>query len=107
MRRALAIFEASLGKDHPNVATRLNNLALLLHAANRLGEAEPLMRRALAIFFDFQRDHPHAHPHRDAAISNYADLLAAMGQGEAEIEAAISALWREVASNHHRDAPPY
>ena len=49
MRRALAIDEASLGADHPEVAIRLNNLAQLLQATNRLAEAEPLMRRALAI----------------------------------------------------------
>jgi len=33
---------------HSNVPIRLNNLATLLQATNRLGEAEPLMRRALA-----------------------------------------------------------
>ena len=49
MRRALAIDEKSLGPEHPNVAIRLNNLAALLQATNRLAEAEPLMRRALAI----------------------------------------------------------
>jgi tetratricopeptide (TPR) repeat protein len=49
MRRALAIEERSYGRDHPNVAIRLNNLASLLYARNRLAEAEPLMRRALAI----------------------------------------------------------
>ena len=48
-RRALAIGEAFFGKDHPEVATDLNNLAQLLQATNRLAEAEPLMRRALAI----------------------------------------------------------
>ena len=37
------------GPDHPKVATALNNLALLLEATNRSGEAEPLMRRALTI----------------------------------------------------------
>ena len=31
------------------MAIRLNNLALLLGATNRLAEAEPLYRRALAI----------------------------------------------------------
>jgi hypothetical protein len=31
------------------VAIRLNNLATLLQATNRLAEAEPLMRRALTI----------------------------------------------------------
>ena len=49
MRRALAIDEKSYGADHPAVARDLNNLAQLLQATNRLGEAEPLMRRALAI----------------------------------------------------------
>ena len=37
MRRALAIDEQSYGPDHPNVAIRLNNLAILLKGANRLG----------------------------------------------------------------------
>ncbi len=49
MRRALAIDETSYGPDHPDVASRLNNLAQLLKATNRLAEAEPMMRRALAI----------------------------------------------------------
>jgi tetratricopeptide (TPR) repeat protein len=48
-RRALAINEASLGPNHPEVATKLNNLAELLRVTNRLSEAEPLLRRALAI----------------------------------------------------------
>ena len=37
------------GRSIPSVAIDLNNLALLLQATNRLEEAEPLMRRALAI----------------------------------------------------------
>jgi tetratricopeptide (TPR) repeat protein len=49
MARVVTIFENSYGKEHPNVATALNNLAQLLQATNRLSEAEPLMRRALAI----------------------------------------------------------
>ena len=49
MGGALALTEASRGKDHPDLAECLNNLAALLRATNRLGEAEPLMRRALAI----------------------------------------------------------
>ena len=63
-RHALAIDEASLGKDHPNVAIRLNNLAGLLQDTNRLDEAEPLMRRALAIFLAFRRET--GHPTRTA-----------------------------------------
>ncbi|MCK4629783.1 MAG: tetratricopeptide repeat protein, partial [Sedimentisphaerales bacterium] len=58
-RRALAIDEAALGADHPNVATDLNNLAELLRITNRPSEAEPLMRRALAIDeASFGADHP-------------------------------------------------
>ena len=59
MRRALEIDEASYGKDHPEVATELNNLAELLHATKRLSEAEPLMRRALEINeASYGKDHP-------------------------------------------------
>jgi len=58
-RRALEIFEDSLGRDHPKVATQLNNLAQLFGATNRLDKAEPLIRRALKIFEDsLGRDHP-------------------------------------------------
>jgi tetratricopeptide (TPR) repeat protein len=95
MRRALGIDEASYGKDHPRVASYLNNLAGLLRDTNRLGEAEPLMRRHLVIFLAFERDTGHAHPHRDAAIGNYAGLLAAMDKTEAEIAATIAELRRE------------
>jgi hypothetical protein len=48
-RRALAIGESRLGPDHPNVATRLANLATLLEETNRPVKAEPFYRRALAI----------------------------------------------------------
>ena len=48
-----------LGPEHPEVAIGLNNLAQLLQATNRLAEAEPLMRRALAIDEkSFGPDHP-------------------------------------------------
>ena len=53
------------------------------------------MRRVVAIFLAFQRDTGHAHPHRDAAIKNYTVLLTAMGKSEAEITAALTALFRE------------
>jgi hypothetical protein len=51
------------------------------------------MRRHLAIFINFARKT--GHPHRDAALHNYASLLAAMGKSEAEIEAAIAGLTGE------------
>ena len=47
------------GADHPNVARDLNNFGLLLQATDRLGEAEPLFRRAPAIFEESSGpDHP-------------------------------------------------
>ncbi len=49
-KRALAIREKALGPDHPNVATSLNNLALLYHKQGRYVDAEPLYKRALVIF---------------------------------------------------------
>ncbi len=95
VERALALREHALGAEHPDTAASLNNLATLLQATNRLGEAEPLMRRALAIFLAFQRDTGHVHPHRDAVTANYRGLLAAMGKSEAAIDAELAALWRE------------
>lgn len=94
-RRALAIDETSFGSDHPTVAMRLNNLAQLLRFTNRLAKAEPLMRRHLAVFIDFERRTGHPHPHRDMASRNYAGVLAAMGKGEADIKAAIASLAAE------------
>ena len=95
MRRALAIDEASYGATHPNVARGLNNLAQVLQATNRLAEAEPLMRRMVLIFLLFQRDTGHPHPHRDAALRNYAILLAAMGKTRAATDMSIQSLQRE------------
>ncbi len=49
LRRALAIDEKAMGSDDPDVATVLNNLAVLLYLKGDYAGAEPLMRRALAI----------------------------------------------------------
>lgn len=48
-RQALATSEAWRGRDHPDVAVRLNILANTLRELGRLGEAEVLERRALEI----------------------------------------------------------
>ena len=49
IRRALAIAEASKGKDDLDVGGHLNSLGLLLSETNRHAEAEQTIRRALAI----------------------------------------------------------
>ena len=74
-----------MGKDHPDTATSLNNLAQLLKATNRLAEAEPLMRRHLEIFLKFTRETGHPHQHLHAGVNNYASLLQAMGRSVEEI----------------------
>ena len=94
-RAALHITERSRAENHPDLAVRLNNLTRLLQDTNRLGEAEPLMRRHLVIFLMFQRDTGHPHPHRDTALNNYAVLLQEMGRTEAEIIGALQAAMRE------------
>jgi Tetratricopeptide repeat len=59
MRRALALDETLFGREHPNVAIQLNNLALMLQDARRPHEAEPLMREAVEIFNrSLGPDHP-------------------------------------------------
>ncbi len=58
---------------HPDLASRLSNLAQLLQATNRLGEAEPLYHRALAI--DEKTLGPE-HPNLAAELSNLAQLHA-------------------------------
>ncbi len=70
-RRSLAI-EESLGREHPNVATRLNNLARLLKDTNRVEEAEPMMRRALAID---EKSYGPEHPEIVIDLNNLALLL--------------------------------
>ncbi len=79
---ALKIDEKRLGKDHPSVATRLNNLAGLYQATNRLAEAEPLMERALKIEeASFGKEHPDV----ARALNNLAQLYQATNRlAEAE-----------------------
>jgi CHAT domain-containing protein/Tfp pilus assembly protein PilF len=46
---ALRVAESTFEPQHPNVATSLNNLALLYDKQGRYGQAEPLYKRALTI----------------------------------------------------------
>jgi tetratricopeptide (TPR) repeat protein len=79
--RALAISEAAYGPDHPTVATRLNNLALILRDLGQPGEARPLQERALAIT---ETAYGPIHPAVATALNNLAQILQDLGQpGEA------------------------
>ena len=73
------IDEAAYGATHPRVATHLNNLALLLRETNRLEEAEPLYRRALAID---EAAYGATHPRVATDLNNLALLLQATNRLE-------------------------
>jgi tetratricopeptide (TPR) repeat protein len=88
-RRALQIDEDSYGKDHPNVAIYLNNLAQLLKDTNRLAEAEPLMRSSLVIFLSSLGL---GHPNSQTVLENYRKILQAQGLSEAAIQDKLASL---------------
>ena len=64
--------EKQLGPTHPATGSALNNLAQLLQSTNRLVEAEPLMRRVLAIF---EKSYSTDDPIIALALNNLALLL--------------------------------
>jgi tetratricopeptide (TPR) repeat protein len=99
-RRALAIDQASLRPDHPNVAIRLNNLAELLRVTNRLAEAEPLMRRALTID---EKSYGPDHPEVAIDLNNLAELLRATDRlAEAEpLYRRALAIWKKSLGPDH------
>ncbi|MEA2678735.1 MAG: hypothetical protein QOK03_457 [Candidatus Binataceae bacterium] len=74
--RALSIHEKALGPEHPNTATSLANLALLLQDQGDFAGARPLLERSLAII-----EKVWGPEHRDTATSlhNLASLLRASG----------------------------
>src|SRR5215470_12023211 len=81
-QRVLAIREKEQGPDHPDVATALNNLALLYLAHGRYLEAEPHFKRSLAIR---EQALGPDHPNVGASLNNLAGLYAAQGRyAEAE-----------------------
>jgi hypothetical protein len=82
------------------VATHLNNLAALLQATNRLGEAEPLMRRALAI--DEASFGPE-HPNVATDLNNLALLLQdtnRLGEAEPLMRRAVLVMARALGAEH-------
>jgi tetratricopeptide (TPR) repeat protein len=77
---ALAINEAALGPDHPEVAINLNNLGDLLRNLGRPGDARPLLERALAID---EAAYGPDHPEVATDLNNLATVLGNLAQPEA------------------------
>ena len=74
---SLASKEETLGKDHPDVATTLNNLAELYRTLGKYTEDEPLYQRSLAI-----REKALGKDHPDVAqsLNNLAYLFYSQGK---------------------------
>ena len=80
--QSLAVARERLGKDHPDTALSLNNLAILYESQGRYGEAEPLLTQALEIH---RRVMGEDHPYRFQSLSNLAAFYRDQGRyGEAE-----------------------
>jgi tetratricopeptide (TPR) repeat protein len=78
-RSALAIYERALGRDHPRVATELNNIGIVLGELGRYEEAERLHRRALALRV---RIFGASHPDVGQSNNNLANVLMETGRLE-------------------------
>jgi tetratricopeptide (TPR) repeat protein len=82
LRRSLAIRERTLGREDPDVATTMNNLALMLRFQGKYAEAEPLHRRSLQINEKVLGSN---HPDLALYLDNLAFLLVDQGRyAEAE-----------------------
>ncbi|MBV5279748.1 MAG: tetratricopeptide repeat protein, partial [Actinobacteria bacterium] len=67
-RKALAIREEKMGKDHPSVAVVYNNMALLYQKQGNLGLAKELLEKALSI------DQVLLNPGHSSFVTNYLNL---------------------------------
>ncbi len=63
--------EKALGPEHPHVATSLNNLAGLYRAQGKYAEAEPLLKRSLAIS---EKALGPEHPDVATSLNNLAEI---------------------------------
>jgi tetratricopeptide (TPR) repeat protein len=101
-QRSVAIREKALGKDHPEVAVLLNNLALLYRIQGHYAEAEPLYQRSLVILEKaLGKDHPNV----ANSLNNLAFLYYAQGH-YAEAEPLFQrslAIWEKALGNDHPD----
>ncbi|MBD2461950.1 tetratricopeptide repeat protein [Oscillatoria sp. FACHB-1407] len=80
--RSLAIYEQQLGREHPHVASSLNNLAALYRSQGRYSEAEPLYVRSLSIR---EQQLDREHPDVATSLNNLANLYKSQGRySEAE-----------------------
>lgn len=66
------MWERTVKESDPNIGNVLNNLARLLEDADRLAEAQPLLRRSVQIFRASTRRAGYEHVHFRPAVRAYA-----------------------------------
>jgi serine/threonine-protein kinase len=102
-RRALALRESALGKEHPDVASSLGNLGSALASQGKLDDAQQLQERALALrVVAFG----HEHPIVAGSLTSLARLASLRGdEGEAaRREQRALAIRERTLGAHHTDA---
>ncbi|MBE9004106.1 CHAT domain-containing protein [Fortiea sp. LEGE XX443] len=98
--RALAIREKVLGKEHPDVATSLNNLAFLYQRQGKYQQAESLYQRSLAIR---KKVLGKEHPAVATSLNNLAELYRAQEkyQQAEPLYLRALAIWEKVLGQEH------
>ena len=81
--RALAIWEAGLGPDHPNVGSVLNNLAALVHDTGDLQGALDYHLRAAPII---RKSYPPDHPMVAMSMLNVGSVYEELGKLEVALD---------------------
>jgi tetratricopeptide (TPR) repeat protein len=97
---ALAIREKKLEPEHADMATSLNNLAMLLRDQGALAQAHPLFERALAIR---EKQLGPEHPETAASLNNLAGSLAnqgALAQARPLYERALAIREKQLGPEH-------
>jgi CHAT domain-containing protein len=79
MKEAMRIDKESLGENHPDYGTDLNNLAQLYQDMGRYEQAEPLMKEAMRIDKESLGEN---HPDYSIRLNNLAQIYLAMGRYE-------------------------
>lgn len=100
--RVVTLRERALGKGHPDVATALNELAVLYVAQGAYPRAETLLVRALALL---EKARGKGHPDVASCLSNIAKIYAANGAYEKAVPLAQRALtiWETSRGSEHPD----
>jgi tetratricopeptide (TPR) repeat protein len=99
-RRALALREAALGPDDPDIAVSRSNLGLVLDAQGKHEEAEAEFRRALAMM---EQALGPLHPATAVFRNNLANTLTAQGEyaeAEAELRQALVVMEEALGPEH-------